>query len=246
MKLTYFGHSCFLVETGLPGDVSATASATAKASAKTGVRLVLDPWLATNPHGSVPLASVPCDWILCTHAHEDHICDAVELAKLHGATIVAPYELAEHLAWRGAKCLDLMPGGGINLPWGRLQMTPAIHSSALELPNGENRAMGVPSGYLIRANNRTLYHAGDTALFGDMQFIGRGGLDVALLPIGDRYTMGVIDAVESLNLLRPKLAVPMHYNTHDKILANPHDFAARAAAAGHTVRVMGAGETLEI
>ncbi len=227
MKLTYFGHSCFLVE--VPG-----------------ARLVLDPYLTDNPHGRVPLDRVPCDFILCTHAHEDHICDALALARLHGATIVAPYELAEHFAAQGATALDLMPGGGIDLSWGRLTMTPAVHSSALELPGGENKPMGVPGGYLIRAGSKSLYHAGDTALFGDMRLIGRHGLDAALVPIGDRYTMGPADAVEALNLLRPKLAVPMHYDTTDKIRQDPHAFAKSALAAGHTVRVLGAGETIEI
>jgi L-ascorbate metabolism protein UlaG (beta-lactamase superfamily) len=227
VKLTYFGHACFLFE--VPG-----------------ARLVFDPWLATNPHGAVDPRQVPCDFVFCSHAHEDHIADALTLAKHHRATIVAPYELAEYFAAQGAAAIDLMPGGGLDLAWGRIQMTPAVHSSALELPNGENRPMGVASGFLVRAASRSLYHAGDTALFGDMALIGRGGLDVALVPIGDRYTMGSADAVEALNFLRPKIAVPMHYNTHDKILANPHAFAARAAIAGHTVRVMGAGESVEI
>jgi L-ascorbate metabolism protein UlaG (beta-lactamase superfamily) len=227
MRLTYFGHSCFLVETA-------------------GARLVLDPYLSENPHGVVDPASVPCDFVLCSHAHEDHICDALELARLHHATIIAPYELAEHFAAQGAATLDPMPGGGIDLPWGRLDMTPAIHSSALELPNGENKPMGVPCGYVIRSGGRTLYHAGDTALFGDMQLIGRGGLDLALVPIGDRYTMGPADAVEALNLLRPRLALPMHYNTTDKIRQDPHAFAARAAQSGHTVRVLAAGASVEI
>jgi L-ascorbate metabolism protein UlaG (beta-lactamase superfamily) len=227
MRLTYFGHSCFLVEVE-------------------HARIVLDPYLSENPHGAVDPARVPCDFVLCTHAHEDHTCDALELARLHGATIVAPYELAEHFAAQGATALDLMPGGGVDLPWGRLNMTPAVHSSALELPGGENKFMGAPCGYLIRAGNRALYHAGDTALFGDMQFIGRGGLDVALVPIGDRYTMGPADAVEALNLLRPRLAVPMHYDTTEKIRQNPHAFAERAAVAGHTVRVLGAGESVEV
>ena len=229
MRLTYFGHSCFLVE--LPG-----------------ARLVFDPYLSENPHGAVDPASVPCDTVLCSHAHSDHSCDALALARLHGATIVAPYELAEHFAADASRpaTIDLMPGGGIDLPSGRIQMTPAIHSSSLELPTGENRAMGVAAGYLVRAAGKSLYHAGDTALFGDMSLIGRHGLDVALIPIGDFYTMGPVDAVEALNLLRPKIAVPMHYDTTEKIRQDPHAFASRAATAGHEVRVMKAGDCLEI
>lgn len=227
MRLTYFGHSCFRLEIEK-------------------ARIVIDPYLTDNPFGRVPLAKVPCDWILCTHAHADHICDALDLAERHGATIVAPYELAEYFSGKGAKALDLMPGGGINLPWGRLDMTPAVHSSALELPGGKNRYMGVPCGYVVRADGKSVYHAGDTALFGDMALIARGGLDVALVPIGDRYTMGPTDAVEALKLLRPRIAVPMHYDTTEKIRQNPHAFASAALAAGQKVRVMGTGETINV
>jgi len=229
IRLTYFGHSAFLVE--FPG-----------------ARLVLDPSLTENPHGPVALASVPCDYVLCPHAHGDHICDALALAQLHGATVVAPYELAEHFAADASRpaTIDLMPGGGLDLPWGRIQITPAVHGSALELPHGENRPMGIASGYVICAAGKSLYHAGDTALFGDLSLIGRHGLDVALLPIGDHYTLGPADALTALDLLRPKLAVPMHYNTNKKIRQDPHAFAARAATAGHTVRVMSPGTTLEI
>jgi L-ascorbate metabolism protein UlaG (beta-lactamase superfamily) len=229
MRLTYFGHSCFLLEI-------------------TGPRLVLDPYLTENPHGRVALASVPCDYILCTHAHGDHICDALALAQLHRATLVAPYELAEHFAADASRptTLDLMPGGGIDLPWGRIQMTPAIHSSAIELRRGQNLPMGVASGYLIRAGGQSLYHAGDTALFGDMSLIGRQGLDVALIPIGDFYTMGPTDALAALDLLRPRLAVPMHYNTTEKIRQDPHAFARSAAAAGHAVHVMSVSSTLDL
>jgi L-ascorbate metabolism protein UlaG (beta-lactamase superfamily) len=227
MRLTYFGHAAFLLEIA-------------------GQRLVFDPLLRDNPHGSVKPATVPCDFILCTHAHSDHLGDALELARLHRAKIVAPYELAEHLAAQGAETTDLMPGGGVNLPWGRIQMTPAVHSSALELGQGVTQSMGVASGYVVRAEGRALYHAGDTALFTDMSLIGRHGLDVALLPIGDFYTMGPQDAVEALHLLRPRLAIPMHFNSNEKIRVDPHAFAAEAARAGHSARVMTAGESIDL
>lgn len=226
MKLTYFGHSAFLLEIG-------------------GQRLAIDPWLRQNSHGAVEPAKVPCDYALVTHAHSDHLGDAVELAQLHHAKIVAPYELAEHLSAQGVETIDLMPGGGVDLPWGRIEMTPAVHSSALELGGGENKYMGLASGYIVRASGQSLYHAGDTALFSDMQLIGRHGLDVALVPIGDFYTMGPADAVEALNLLRPHVAIPMHYNSNARIQTDPHVFAETAKRAGHNVRVMSVGEITE-
>jgi L-ascorbate metabolism protein UlaG (beta-lactamase superfamily) len=226
MRLTSYGHSCFRLEVS-------------------GTRLVFDPYLTENPHRRTELADVPCDYVLCTHAHLDHSCDALALARLHRATIVAPYELAEYFGAQGVPTIDLMPGGGVTLPWGRIEMTPAIHSSSIEQADGKNIAMGVASGLVVRADGKSLYHAGDTALFSDMSLIGRRGLDVALVPIGDFYTMGPDDAVAALDLLRPRLAVPIHYNTNDKIRQDPHAFAAKAATAGHQVRVLSAGQTLD-
>ena len=227
MRLTYFGHSTFLLEAP-------------------GARLVFDPWLRNNPHGAVDPAQLPCDYVFCSHAHLDQCEDALPLARLHGATIVAPYELAEYYSAQGVSTLDLMPGGGVTLPWGRIKMTPAVHSSALELAGGENKPMGVASGFVVSIQGRQIYHAGDTALFGDMALIGRMSLDVALLPIGDFYTMGPDDALEALNLLQPKLAIPIHYNSNAKIQQDPRVFATRAREGGHEVRVLAARETIEI
>lgn len=227
MRVTYFGHSCFRVELA-------------------GVRLVFDPFLSENPVLRTDPATVPCDYVLCSHAHSDHICDALTLARLHRATLVAPYELAEHFAAQGVPTIDLMPGGGVDLPWGRLQMTPAVHSSALELGAGKTQNMGLASGYLIKAAGLNLYHAGDTALFGDMSLIGRHGLDLALVPIGDFYTMGPADALYALDLLRPRLTVPMHYNTFPNIRVDPAAFARDAGTAGHRVHVLKPGDLLDL
>ncbi|MFT3782377.1 MAG: metal-dependent hydrolase [Nibricoccus sp.] len=226
MRLTWFGHSCFLLETG-------------------SHRLLFDPWLEQNPRSPIRANDVSCDFILCSHAHEDHIGDALNISKRTGAPIVAAYELAEYFAANGAKTFDPMQGGSIQLPFGRVKLTPALHSSALELGDGRNLPLGEPVGIVVTANGRSIYHAGDTALFSDMRLIGRVGLDLALLPIGDWYTMGIDDAVDALDLLTPQLAVPMHYNTHEKITVDAQEFVQKAGQRGHVVKILSPGETLE-
>lgn len=225
MRLTYYGHSTFLLETSR-------------------ARLVLDPFFDDNPASPVKAADIACDYLLVSHGHSDHCADALALARRTGAPIIANYELCEYFARHGAQTHDLNPGGGINLPFGRVKLTPAIHTSSIELepvpPYG-----GVACGLLISADDRHLYHAGDTALFSDMALIGRVGLDVALLPIGDNYTMGPDDALLALDYLRPRLAVPMHYNTWPKIAQDAAAFARRAALARHPVRPLQPGEALE-
>ena len=227
MRVTLLGHSCFLVETG-------------------GARLVIDPYLASDPQSKIAPADLPCDAVLISHAHEDHSCDAAELARLHGAMIVANYEICEYFTAKGLKCHGLNPGGGFNFPFGRITLTTARHSSSF----GENPLapvyMGEACGLLVSAEGKTLYHAGDTALFLDMQLIGRAGLDLALLPIGDNFTMGPADAIDALDFLRPKLCVPMHYNTWPVIRQDAGAFAEKAAQRGHTVRVLRHGEALTL
>ncbi|MEI6463446.1 MAG: metal-dependent hydrolase [Verrucomicrobiota bacterium] len=224
MQLTYHGHSCFVVETA-------------------GARLIIDPFLTGNPAATITADAVACDYILVSHGHEDHTGDALALAQRCGATIIANFEIAEYYAAKGAKTHGMNPGGAFAFPFGRVKLTLAHHSSSLEA--GLNPLyMGVPCGILVQADGKTLYHAGDTALFMDMQLIGRAGIDVALVPIGDNFTMGPEDAVTALDFLRPKFAVPMHYNTWPMIAQDAAAFAARALHSGHTVNVLTSGQSL--
>jgi L-ascorbate metabolism protein UlaG (beta-lactamase superfamily) len=226
MRLTYFGHSCFLVETAR-------------------ARLLIDPFLSENPVAPLKPAEMRCDYILVSHGHEDHTCDALEIALRCGATLIANYEIAEYFAAKGAKTHGMNPGGGFNFPFGRVKLTLAHHTSSLGA-GLHPIYLGSACGLLIQADGKTLYHAGDTALFLDMQLIGRAGLDAALIPIGDNFTMGPDDALTALDFLQPKFAVPMHYNTWPVITQDADAFAQRAAQAGHAVRVMAAGESADI
>ena len=225
MRLTYFGHSCFLLET-------------------TKARLVLDPFFTGNPACKTNVADIACDYVLLSHAHEDHSGDALALSKRCGAPIIAVYELAEYFAAQGGKTHGLGLGGGFNFPFGRVKLTLAHHTSSVEA-GLKPIYLGAPAGLLISADGKHVYHAGDTALFMDMQLIGRIGLDLALLPIGDNFTMGPDDALEALGYLKPKLAVPMHYNTWPIIAQDAADFARRADLKGHAVKSLRPGETLD-
>ncbi len=227
MRITWHSHSCFSVEAD-------------------SVHLLFDPFLSRNPKARISAESVRCTHIFCSHAHDDHIADAADIARRNRAPLFAPYELAEYFSAQGLEAIDLMHGGGVETDFGHVKLTPAIHSSAIELGEGKNLAMGNPGGFLVRLSGKRIYHAGDTALFSDMHLIGRDPIDVAMLPVGDFYTMGIDDAVAALDYLCPKLALPMHYNTTEKIRVKPRDFVEKAARAGHHARVLDVEETVEI
>lgn len=228
MKLTYWSHSCFLVETHTH-------------------RLVIDPFLTGNPLAKVRAEEVECDYILVSHGHEDHLGDAVAISKRTGATIIANYEVATLCAQRGAAAVHPMnPGGAWQFPFGRVKMTIAHHSSSNTLENGFIY-LGNPCGLLITADGKTVYHAGDTALFLDMKLIGElDKIDVALLPIGDNFTMGIDDAARAVEFLNAPVAVPMHFNTFDLIKADPYAFADKVAERRAVGRVLAVGESLVV
>ena len=174
-----------------------------------GTRLAIDPFLTGNPQAKKTADQIECDAIAVTHGHADHASDVPSIAKRTGATVFGAFEVCDWLQEQGHEQLEPMnPGGRIVTPFGWVAFTQAFHSSSYE-----GRYMGQPMGVVVNIGGRTVYHLGDTALFSDMRLIGAVGLDMAVLPIGDNYTMGPDDALEAVKLLQPKVVVPSHYNT---------------------------------
>ncbi len=229
MRVTYLSHSCFLIETGAH-------------------RLLIDPFLSGNPKAPIKAEAVRCDAILISHGHNDHVGDAVSIAKQNDAIIIGTYEVAMFCAKQGAaKVHPMNIGGSHSFPFGRVKLTIAHHSSGYQAADGSFQYLGDPYGFLITAEGKTVYHSGDTALFLDMQLIGQmSRIDLALLPIGDNFTMGTDDAVKAVELLRPRLTIPMHYNTFDAIQADPREFARKAEAKGTKVTVLEIGNATEV
>ncbi len=174
-------------------------------------RVVVDPFFApNNPAAKLRVDQIKANYILQTHGHGDHIADTVALAKRTGAKVIANFEISNWLNAQGVENTHAQHiGGGFNHEFGYVKMTPALHGSGL--PDGSYG--GMPAGFLIDTGKDRIYVAGDTALFSDMALIGAGGLDLAILPIGDNYTMGPDDALLALDFLRPKNVIPCHYNT---------------------------------
>lgn len=228
MKLTWFGHSAFMLDDGEHA-------------------VLLDPYLSGNPANTVDPTTLSPQTILLTHAHNDHVGDTVEIARRSGATVIATFELANWVASQGVKnAIGGNHGGTIAFPGGSAKFTPAWHTSSYTDADGNVVAPGLPAGFLITFAGKTIYASGDTALFLDMQLIGEAHPDIALLAIGDHFTMGPDDALRAVTLLRPGTVVPCHYNTFPPIRQDADKFKQRVEAeTASRVVVMEPGETHE-
>jgi L-ascorbate metabolism protein UlaG (beta-lactamase superfamily) len=221
--IKYLGHAAFeIVLTGLDG------------SEKT---ILIDPWIE-NPLSPVKLSDYRnrrIDYIFVTHDHGDHLGNAIDIAKTTGAKIVAIFEVALYAKEKGVEVIDGNIGGRLNIPDIYAVLTPAIHSS--------NR--GSPTGVVVGGKDVTIYHAGDTGLFMEMSLIGElYQPDIAMLPIGGHYTMGIKEAVKAVQLIRPKIAIPMHYNTFPAIKTDPEEFKKLVESLTPTkVVILKPGET---
>jgi L-ascorbate metabolism protein UlaG (beta-lactamase superfamily) len=228
-RLTFIGHSAFQLEDDA-GNV-----------------VIVDPFIEDNPVTAVPAKDFKPNTILITHAHNDHVGDAVDLVKWNDAKVITVVELGEWLESQGARdVVGANHGGTVAFPGGTVKFVPAWHSSSY-FDGGKRVAHGVPAGLVVRFGGRTFYFAGDTALFGDMKLIGEEKIDVAILPIGDHFTMGPDDAARAAAFVDAKTVIPCHYNTFPPIRQDPEAFRVKVAerAPGSEVVILAPGESFE-
>jgi len=208
------------------------------------MKLLVDPFLTGNPAASTTAEELNPDYILVSHGHGDHTGDAVSIAQRTGALVVSNFEIANWFEAQGIPAHAQHIGGGHQHPFGYLKLTLALHGSAL--PDGS--CGGNPAGFLLTTlDGERLYLACDTGLFGDMRLIGDEGIDLAVVPIGDNFTMGPDDALRAVKMIRPKKVVPVHYNTFEVIEQDPQAWAERVEAETDTlVQILKPGESVQI
>lgn len=224
-ELTWLGHGSWSIVTG-------------------GAAVLVDPFLEENPACPVGPDEVEADFLLVSHGHSDHMADAVPIAQRTGATVIANFEICQWLVAQGIDRTHAMNlGGGFDFPFGRVKMTIAHHSSML--PDGSYG--GNPCGFVLSLPEGNVYFACDTGLFREMDEIGRMGLALAALPIGDNFTMGPDDALRAVDMIDPQRVVPVHYNTWPLIEQDVDAWARRVRDETETEPVaLRPGETLAL
>jgi L-ascorbate metabolism protein UlaG (beta-lactamase superfamily) len=226
VKITWYGHAVLSLDVD-------------------GIQVLVDPFLKGNPAATITPDQVSPQYILVSHGHNDHIGDTQAIAGRTGATVISNDEIVSWLESHGVKHVHGQHiGGGFRYPFGYLKLTQAMHGSAL--PDGSNG--GNPAGFLLTTpEGQKIYLAGDTGLFGDMRLIGEEGLDLAVIPIGDNYTMGPDDALRAVKLLQPKHVIPIHFNTYDMINQDAQAWKRKVEAeAGAQVHVLKPGESFTL
>ncbi len=228
LTITWYGHAAFRLESGEDA-------------------VLIDPFITGNPSATVSANDVNAATIILTHAHNDHVGDTVEIAKRNNSTVIATAELASWLGTQGVDhAIGANHGGTVQFTGGSTKFVPAWHTSSYTTAEGVV-APGVPAGHVVRFGGQTIYFAGDTCLFLDMQLIGEEGLDVAVLPIGDHFTMGVKDAARAAGILKAGTVIPCHYNTFPPIAQDPAGFkAAVESTSDSRVAIIDPGGSIQL
>lgn len=227
LKLTWLGHSAFLLEAE--------------------IKVLIDPFISGNPKAPCGPEDMEPDIIAVTHGHADHLGDTIDIGARTGCRIISIHEVANYIKSKGVFAEGMNKGGTANVEGITFTMTEALHSSSIDA-SGFSFDGGCPAGFVIKIGGHSIYHAGDTGVFGDMRLIGElYEPEVALLPIGDRFTMGIKEAVKAVELIRPKIAIPVHYNTFEVIEQDPEEFKRAVEAKGETkVLIIHPGESIEL
>jgi len=227
LKITWLGHAAFLLEAEK--------------------KLLIDPFITGNPKASCIPEDLDPDIIAVTHGHRDHLGDTIEIGARTGCRIISIHEVANYIKSKGVFAEGMNKGGTMDVEGVTLTMTQALHSSSIDA-SGFSFDGGSPAGFVIGIGGHSIYHAGDTGVFGDMQLIGElYEPEIALLPIGSRFTMGIKEAVKAVELIEPQIVVPMHYNTFDVIRQDPEVFRKAVEAKVDTkVIILEPGEFIEL
>lgn len=227
IRLMFHGHACFEIRADL--------------------NVLLDPFFRGNPSAKLLPEDVEPDVILVTHGHYDHLGDTVEIAQRTNCRVIAVHEIANYLKSRRVMAEGMNVGGRMNINGMSVVMTDANHSSSIS-DSGLRLYGGRAAGFILQINGCSIYHAGDTGIFGDMRLIGDiYRPDVALLPIGGRYTMDPEDAARAVAMIGPRIVIPMHYNTFDVISQDPIDFMHKVRSICEAeVIIMAAEDVLEL